>query len=160
VVLASLLVVFIAVTVVLVLLHHSDNATPGTTSTEAVVSHDASRLKAATQSVNAATNTARSKLLALTGIPTVGKVVVVMNPYVSSLQHYQTILSRVEVPKSARGAAATVRALVSENVQSLGTINGLAPIRLGSYLEEFGTGAAKLQKDLGTLEHALRAPTR
>ena len=158
-VLASLLVVFIAVTVVLVLLHDSGNATPGTTSA-AVVSQNASRLKTATQSVNAATNTARSSLLALRGIPTVGNVSVVMNPYVSSLQHYQTVLSRVEVPKSARGAAATVRALVSGDVQSLGTINGLAPLRLGSYLEAFGTGAAKLQRDLATLEHALRAPAR
>ena len=83
-----------------------------------------------------------------------------MNPYVSSLQHYQTVLSGVHVPKSARGAATTVRALVSKDVHALGTINGLAPLGLGSYLEQFGTGATKLQKALGTLEHALRAPTR
>jgi hypothetical protein len=160
VVLASLLVVFIAVSVVLVLLLHSGNATPGTTSTVAVVSPDASRLKTATQSINADTSAARSKLHSLSGIPTIGKVATVMNPYVSSLQHYQTVLSVVEVPNSARGAAINVRALVSKDVQSLGTINGLAPLALGSYLEEFGTGSARLQNELDTLEHALRTPTR
>jgi hypothetical protein len=160
VVLASLLVAFVAVTVVLVLLHHSGDATPGTTTKVAVVSPDASRLKTATQSINADTSAARSSLHTLSGIPTIGNVATVMNPYVSSLQHYETVLSAVEVPNSARRAAINVRALVSKDVQSLGTINGLAPLRLGSYLEAFGTGSAQLQKDLGTLEHALRAPTR
>ena len=159
-VLGGLLVAFLAVTIVMVLLHNSGDATPGPTSTAVVVSHDASQLKTATQSVHTDISTARSKLLALHGIPTIAKVTAVMNPYVSSLQHYERVLSGVPVPKPARGAAASVRALVSKDVQSLGTINGLAPLGLGSYLEQFGTGAAKLQKELGTLEHALRAPTR
>jgi hypothetical protein len=160
VVLSSLLVVFIAVTVLLVLLHHSNTATNSTTQRVAVVSPDARRLKTATQTVNADVSGARSALHSLNGFPTVGKVAAVMNPYVSSLQHYQTVLSGVEVPKSARGAAINVRALVSRDVQSLGTIEGLPPLRLGTYLEEFGSGATQLQKDLGKLEHALRTPNR
>jgi len=160
VVLASLLVVFCVVTVALVLLHHSDNATTGPRATAAVVSHDVGRLKTATQAINADTSAARSTLHALSGIPTVGRVAVVLNPYVSSLQHFQTVLSGVDVPKSARGAAASVRASVSKDVRSLATINGLAPLHLGSYLEGFGTGANQLQQELGTLEHKLRASTR
>ena len=55
------------------------------------------------------------------------------------------------MPTSAQGAAANVRALLSRDVQSLTTINGLPPLRLGSYLEQFDSGLTHLQKDLGTL---------
>ncbi len=158
-VLASLFVVFVVVMVVMVLLHHSDNPPAGTASTAAAASPETARLQAATKSMNANATAARTALHSLNGIPTTVKVAAVINPYVSSLRHYQTVLSGAEVPTSARGAAANVRALLSRDVQSLATINGLPPLRLGSYLEEFDPGVTHLQKDLGTLEHALGART-
>ena len=158
-VLASLFVVFIAVTVVMVLLHHSPTATPGRASTEAVISPDAARLQTATQTIDFDTNTARLTLHTISGIPTPPQVAALITPYISSLQHYQTVLSRSAVPAAARAAAANVRTLVSQDAGFLGTIDGLAPIRLGSYLEEFSTTSTQFQKDLGTLERALRART-
>jgi hypothetical protein len=158
-VLASLFVAFVVVMVVMVLLHHSDNPPAGTASTSAAVSPETARLQAATKSMNTHADAARSALHSLNGFPTIVKVAAVINPYVSSLHHYQTVLSGAAVPTSARGAAANVRALLSRDVQSLATINGLPPLRLGSYLEKFGSGVTHLQKDLGTLEHALRART-
>jgi hypothetical protein len=156
-VLASLFVVFVVVMVVMVLLHHSDNPPAGTASSPAALSAGTVRLQAATTSMNADATAARSALHSLKGIPTTVTVAAVINPYVSSLQHYQTVLSRAEVPTSARGAAANVRASLSRDVRALATIDGLPPLRLGSYLEQFDSDLTHLQKDLGTLEHALRA---
>ena len=158
VVLVSLFVVFIAVTAVMVLLHHSTKATPGTASTVAAVSPDSARLQTATQAIDVDTNTARLALHTLTGIPTPPQVAALITPYISSLQQYQTVLSGAEVPTAARGAAAAVRTLVSRDVRYLATIHGMAPLSLGSYLEEFSTTSAQFQKDLGTLERALGAP--
>jgi hypothetical protein len=158
-VLASLFVVFVVVMVVMVLLHHSDNPPAGKASTTAVVSPETARLQTATRAMSTHASTTLSALHAIHGIPTTVNVATVINPYVSDLERYQTVLSGAKVPTAARGAAAKVRSLLSHDVQSVATIDGLAPLRLGSYLEEFGTGLTQLQKDLGTLEHALRART-
>jgi hypothetical protein len=158
-VLASLFVVFVVVMVVTVLLHHSDNPPAGTASTSAAVSPATARLQAATKSMSSSASAARSAMHSLSGIPTTVTVAAVINPYLSSLRHYQTVLSGAEVPTSARRAAANARALASRDVQSLATIDGLPSLLLGSYLEAFGSGVTHLQKDLGTLEHALRART-
>ena len=154
--LTSLFAAFLAVTVVMVLLHHPTNAPAGSASA-AAVSSDAARLHSATQSINADTSKARSRLHSLSGgFPTPSNVKGVINPYISSLQHYQAVLSGTKVPTSARGAAANVRKLVSRELTSLSTIHTLPSLRLGSYLEQFGTGSARLQKDLSTFERALR----
>jgi hypothetical protein len=158
-VLASLFVVFVVVMVVMVLLHHSDNPPAGTAATRAVISPETARLQTATRAIDTDANTTLLALHAIDGIPTTVKVATVINPYVSNLQHYQTVLSGVKVPTAARGAAAKVRSLLSRDVPSFATIDGLPPLRLGTYLEEFGTGLTQLQTDLGTLEHALRART-
>jgi len=158
VVLAGLLVVFVAVTAILVLLHHSTNA-PATTAPKAAVAAPAARLQTATQAVDFDTSNTRATLDSLRGIPTPVKVASVINPFVSALQYYQFVLNGAEVPNNARAAALKVRASVSRDVDSLSTINGLTPFALGSYLEKFGTGTAQLQKELGTLERALRTST-
>ena len=82
-----------------------------------------------------------------------------VNPYLSSLQRYETSLVGTAVPASARTAAAGARTLVSQDVQFLSTLNGLAPLRLGSYLEQFGKNATQLQADLSRLEGDLRTAT-
>jgi hypothetical protein len=158
-VLASLFVVFVVVMVVMVLLHHSDNPPARAAAKTRVISPGTARLQTATKAIDTDANTTLLALHALKLIPTPVKVATVINPYVSNLQHYQTVLSGVKVPAAARGAAAEVRSLLSRDVPSFATIDGLPPLRLGAYLEEFGTGLAQLQKDLGTLEHALRART-
>ncbi len=142
----------------MVLLHHSTKATPGSASTVADVSPDSARLQTATQAMDVDTNTARLTLHTVSGIPTPPQVAALITPYISSLRHYQTVISGAQVPTAARGAAADVRTLVSRDVRFLGTIYGLAPLSLGSYLEEFSTTSAQFQKDLGTLERALGAP--
>jgi hypothetical protein len=158
-VLASLFVVFVVVMVVMVLLHHSASPPAGKASTTTVIAPETARLQTATTVMDTNASTARSALHSLDGIPTTVMVAAVINPYVSTLQHYQTVLSGTKVPAAAQGAAAKVRALLSRDVQSLATIDGLPPLRLGSYLEKFGPGVTQLQKDLGTLEHALGART-
>jgi hypothetical protein len=155
-VLASLFVIFVVVMVVTVLLHHSDNPPAGTAS---AVSPEIARLQGATKSMNSKASAARAAMYSLNGIPTTVKVAAVINPYVSSLRRYQSVLSGAEVPTSARRAAATVRALLARDAQSLATIDGLPALRLGSYLEGFGPGVTHLQKDLRALEHALGART-
>jgi hypothetical protein len=158
-VLASLFVLFVVVMVVMVLLHHSANPPAGKASTAAVIAPGTARLQTATKAIDTDANTTLLALHALHGIPTPVQVATVVNPYVSNLQHYQTVLSGVKVPTAARGAAAKVRSLLSRDVPSFATIDGVPPLRLGSYLEELGTGLTQLHKDLGTLEHALRART-
>jgi len=158
--LASLLVVFVIVTVVMVLLHHSDTPPPRTATTPTVSPPKTARLQTATTTMDSNVSATSAALHSLNGIPTTVTVAAVINPYISTLQHYQAVLSGAKVPSAARGAAADVRAQLSQDVQSLATIDGLQPLRLGTYLEEFGTGVTQLQKDLVTLEHALRARTR
>jgi hypothetical protein len=160
-VLASLFVVFVVVMVVMVLLHQSSSppAKAAPAPAPAVVAPATARLQTATATMDTNASKARSALLALHGIPTTTMVAAVINPYVAELQHYEAVLAAAKVPTGARGAAAKVRALLSRDVQSLATIHGLPPLRLGTYLERFRPGVTQLQKDLGTLEHALGART-
>jgi hypothetical protein len=159
IVLASLVTFFLAVTAVMILLHHSANATAGTAPTGTVASSDSTQLLAATRVADGATATTGSELHSLKGIPTTVAVAAVVNPYVATLGQYEDTLSGPGVPAAARTAVADARALVGQDVQFLSTINGLEPIRLGSYLEQFGKNAAQFQLALGTLEHDLGAST-
>ena len=159
--LASLVVVFVAAAIIMSSLHQSKPATAGqrAASTSAVSSASVSRLEAATDTAAAAITTTRSSLDAISGIPTPAKVAALINPYVSSLQRYETTLTGTVVPTAARTAATDTHTLVSADVQYLSTIKGLAPLRLGSYLEQFGKDATQLQADLGGLEGELRTAT-
>jgi hypothetical protein len=159
IVLASLFAIFLAVTVVMVLLHHSTNTTPASAPTATVTSSDSTRLVAATKVADRATNTTLLELHALKGIPTPVAVAAVVNPYLSALQRYAIVLSGADAPATARTAAAVALAQVGDDVQSMSTINGLPALRLGSYLEQFGKDTAQFQHALATLEHDLGAPT-
>lgn len=159
IVLASLFAIFLAVTVVMVLLHHSTNTTPASAPTATVTSSDSTRLVAATKVADRATSTTLLELHALKGIPTPVAVAAVVNPYLSALQRYAIVLSGADVPATARTAAAVALAQVGDDVQSMSTINGLPALRLGSYLEQFGKDTAQFQHALATLEHDLGAPT-
>jgi hypothetical protein len=160
--LASLVVVIVAAAVIISSLHPSTPSTarPRTASTPAVSSSSViSQLQAATNTAALATTATRSRLDAISGIPTLAKVAAVVNPYFSSLQNYETTLVGTAVPTTARGAATAALTQVSQDVQFLGTLNGLAPVLLGSYLEQFGKNATQLQADLSRLEAELRTAT-
>jgi hypothetical protein len=86
-------------------------------------------------------------------------VAAVINPYFSALQNYETALVGTAVPTTAQGAATAALTQVSQDVQFLGTLNGLAPVLLGSYLGQFGKNATQLQADLSRLEAELRTTT-
>jgi hypothetical protein len=157
-----LALVFIAGAVILASLHHGPKATAGRPAalTSSTSASDVARLLAATKAAEGADTAAQAKLHALSGFPTPTNVAEVINPYVTSLQRYKTALVDTPVPESARTLADNARALVSLDVQFLGTINGLPPLRLGSYLEEFTTGADALQTTLGNLQGKLISPRR
>lgn len=162
VVLACLFVAFVAVAAVLASLHNPTVATadhPQAASTSVVSSSAVSRLQSATDAADAATSTVRSQLDQIVGIPTLTNVSALINPYVAALQHYAAVLQTTPVPTAAKTTADTARSLVNQDVEFLGTINGLTSLGLGSYLEQFGQISADLRTTLGTLQGDLRSAT-
>jgi hypothetical protein len=112
----------------------------------------------ATDAVDSATTAASVGLTSLAAFPTPTNVETVINPYISSLQLYQTFMSGAIVPAAAQPAAASAEAQLRQNLQFLDTIDGLPPQQLGAYLVRFDSDATRLQTTLSTLEQNLRAP--
>ena len=162
VVLACLLVAFVTVAAVLASLHNPTIATPdrpGAASTSVASPLVVSRLQAATDAAVTATRTLRSQLDQISGIPTLPEVTALVNPYVGSLQHYAAVLQTSSVPAAAKTSADTARSLVNQDVEFLGTINGVTSLELGSYLEQFGQISNDLHTALGTFQGELRSLT-
>ncbi len=140
-------------------LHHATTppaAPPASTGSPAAPTSPATaRVQSATDSVDSATTSARAGLASITGFPTPSNVANVINPYVASLQLYDTFMSGASVPAPASSAAAATLAQVRNDVTFFGTIDGLPPIRLGTYLTAFTTDVSRLQATLSTLEQAL-----
>jgi hypothetical protein len=160
--LACLVVVFLAATAILTSLHHSTPANAGPPATSAPkVSHSlvTPQVRAATEATLTAGTSVRQALDSLSGIPTTTKVVAIINPYISTLQQYRTFLANSTVPVAARAAKSSADTLVTQDLQFLGTINGLPSLRLGSYLEQFGSNSTALHTALTAFERTLRAPT-
>jgi hypothetical protein len=157
IVLASLVVVLVAVAIAVTSLHHptSRATSPAAPSTSAVSSSDVAQVRAATAAADAATTKARNQLHALTGWPTVTHVARVINPYVAALERYNSVLTMATVPESARTAAVSADVLVARDMQSLSTINELPALKLGTYLQEFTLDAAQLQTNLANLQQKL-----
>jgi hypothetical protein len=84
-------------------------------------------------------------------------VAAIVNLYVPTLVRLKTVLGETPLPVSARSAAASAHALAARDVQFLGTINGLPPLKLGTYLVELGTNAIQLQTTLHHLQRQLPA---
>jgi hypothetical protein len=161
-VLACLFVAFVAVAAIVASMHNPTIATadrPQGASTSVVSPVAVSRLQAATSAADAATISIRSQLDQIDGIPTLTDVTALINPYVASLQHYAAVLQTSSVPTAAKTSADTARSLVNQDVEFLGTINGLPSLGLGSYLEHFGQISEDLRTALGALQADLRAPT-
>jgi hypothetical protein len=133
------------------------SAGPRAASTPKISSSEVSRVQKATETAESATTTARSTLDAITGIPTPTNVAAIINPYVTSLQRYETTLSGATVPASARTGVDGIRSLVGQDVQFLSTINGLPSLSLGTYLAELGKRLTQLQTTFSEVQGKLRA---
>jgi hypothetical protein len=174
VVLAVLILVAVVAVVAVRALHHptttaapsaqvttptqaAGTSAPGRSSTGTAASGTA-RIQAATDAVDSATTAASVGLTSLSAFPTPTNVETVINPYVSSLQLYETFLSGTKVPPSAQPAAASAVARIRQDLQFLETIDGLPPAQLGAFLVQFDTDATQLQTTLSTLEQDLRTP--
>jgi hypothetical protein len=131
------------------------SAGPRAASTPEISSSGVSRVKTATDAADSATTAARSKLDAITGIPTTTNVAAIINPYVTSLQRYETTLSGNAVPAAARTGVDSVRSLVSQDVPFLSTINGLPSLGLGTYLAELGKRFTQLQITFSEIQREL-----
>jgi hypothetical protein len=134
-------------------------ANPGAAPNSEVPSPAVARVQAATDTAEAATTTARSTLNTVPGIPTLTNVAAIINPYVESLQHYQTTLTKTAVPASAKTTVDSVRSLVRQDAQFLFTINVLPSLGLGAYLAEFGKRSTQLQLAFREIRGALDAAT-
>jgi hypothetical protein len=169
VVLACLFLVIVAAAVTVRSLRHSTttppaavhstppaSASPGTASS-ASTSAGTARIQAATDAVDSATTAASVGLTSLNAFPTPTNVETVINPYISSLQLFQTFLSGARVPASAKATATSAEAQLRQDLQFLDTIDGLPPQQLGAYLTQFDTDATQLQTTLSTLEQNLRS---
>jgi hypothetical protein len=117
---------------------------------------DAARIQSATDAVDSATTAATVGLNSLSAFPTPTNVEAVVNPYISSLQLYQTVLAGTAAPAAAKSAAANAQSELRQDLHFLETINGLPAAQLGSYLQQFDSDATQLQSTLSALEQNLR----
>ncbi len=163
VVLACLVLVVVAAVAIVDARHHPTTATTGRTPAHAVSptssTTDAARIQTATDALDSATTSATVGISSLATFPTPSNVEKVINPYMSSLQLFGTLLSGSTVPAAARPAASSAEAQVRQDLQFLDTIEALPPLQLGSFLKQFDADATQLQTTLSALEQNLRAAT-
>ena len=168
VVLTCLFLVVVAAAVVVRALHHPTTPAPpahvtspapssSSAATSAAASAGTARLQTASDAVDSATTAASVGITSLAAFPTPTNVETVINPYISSLQLYETFLTGTKVPASAQPAAASAESQVRQDLQFLDTIDGLPPQQLGAFLVQFDTDATHLQTTLSTLEQNLRS---
>jgi len=118
----------------------------------------AASLQTATDEADSATTTALAGLSSLPSFPTPTNVASVVNPYVASLLLYEAYLSGATVPASVRQPSVRASSEIRNDLTFLDTINGLPPIQLGAFIEQFQSDTTQLQNTLGTIERALSAP--
>jgi hypothetical protein len=164
VVLACLVLVFVAAVAIAHARHHPTTATTtGRTPAHAVPptssATETARIQTATDALDSATTSATVGISSLATFPTPSNVEKVINPYMSSLQLFGTLLAGSTVPAAARPAASSAEAQVRQDLQFLDTIEALPPLQLGSFLKQFDADATQLQTTLSALEQNLRAAT-
>jgi hypothetical protein len=161
VVLLCLLFAFVAVAAIRSSHHNPTAATlgPRAPSTSEVSSSEVARVELATYAADRATITTRSNLKAISGIPTLTNVAAIILPYVTSLQRYETALAGTVVPAAAQSTVGGVRSLVRQDLQFLGTLDGLPSVGLGTYLAEVGRRSTQLQMAFSEVVGDLRAAT-
>ena len=132
---------------------------PAPTAAGASSSSETARIQAATDALDSATTSATVALSSLPTFPTPPNVEKIINPYMSSLQLYGTLLSGSTAPAPARSAAANAEAQVHQDLRFLDTIDALPPLQLGAFLKQFDIDATQLQTTLSALEQNLRTTT-
>jgi hypothetical protein len=162
VVLACLVLVFVAAVAIVHARRHPTMATTtGGTPARAVPptssATETARIQTATDALDSATTSATVGISSLATFPTPSNVEKVINPYMSSLQLFGTLLAGSTVPAAARPAASSAEAQVRQDLQFLDTIEALPPLQLGSFLKQFDADATQLQTTLSALEQHLRA---
>ena len=160
IVLACAVLVVIAVAAVTYALQHADSTGPSAHNAPPVSSTAATaRIQSATDAVDSATTSATVGFSSLGTFPTPSNVEKIVNPYVSSLQLYGTLLSESKVPAAAQSDASSAETQVRQDVRFLDTIDGLPPVQLGAFLKQFDADATQLQTTLSALEQNLRTPS-
>ena len=96
-------------------------------------------------------------LTSLAAFPTPTNVETVINPYISSLQLYETLPVRNQGARTGPVCGEQRRGAIRQDLKFLDTIDGLPPQQLGAFLVQFDTDATQLQTTLSTLEQNLRA---
>ncbi len=153
---AVLLLVAVVLGVVLIVRHHSVPTSASGPGATAVTSADVSRVETATTDALASTETLRTGFAALSGVPTKPQITNLVNPYVSALQLYGTVLTGTPVPRSAAAVDRHVQATVSENVTYLQRINTDPGVDIGTFLRGVLVRDGQFQQSAGSLAHALR----
>jgi hypothetical protein len=140
--------------------HHPTTAgAPAHVAAAASSSSEIARIQAATDAVDSATTSASVGISSLATFPTPTNVEKIINPYMSSLQLYGSLLSGSAVPARAQPMASSAEAQVRQDLQFLDTIEALPPLQLGTFLKQFDADATQLQTTLSALEQNLRAAT-
>ena len=161
VVLACLVLVLVAAAALVHSRQHPTTVTtaagvPAPAASGASSSSETARIQAATDALDSATTSATVALSSLPTFPTPPNVEKIINPYMSSLQLYGTLLSGSTAPAPARSAAANAEAQVHQDLRFLDTIDALPPLQLGAFLKQFDIDATQLQTTLSALEQNLR----
>jgi hypothetical protein len=163
VVLAGAFLAFVGADAIMHSLHGTTAATtppPAGTAPLASASPEAARIQSATDEVDSATTSAQAGLASLPGFPTPSNVAGIVNPYVTSLRLYLTYMSGASVPAAAQAEAGAAETEVRQDVTFFSTVDGLPPIRLGSFLNKFAADQTRLQATLTTLEQDLGTNAR
>jgi hypothetical protein len=157
-VLACLVLVVLAATLVVQSLHHTPPAItspPARSAVPATASAAAARIETATHDVDSATAEVRAGIAAMTNFPTPASVATIIDPYISSLQLYEAVMAASKVPASAASEAANAEAEARRDLAFLETIHGLPPVQLGAFLGQVGAETTQLQATLSGLEQSL-----
>ena len=135
VVLACLALVLVAAAAVVHSRHDPTTAgAPAHVAPAASSSSEIARIEAAPTPVDSATTSASVGISSLATFPTPTNVEKIINPYMSSLQLYGSLLSGSAVPARAQPMASSAEAQVRQDLQFLDTIEALPPLQLGTFL--------------------------
>ncbi len=114
------------------------------------------RVQDATGYVASATSAVQSGFASFSGIPTTAKVATVTDPFVDSLQLYDTVLASTTLSgQAARKAAGVVDTEVQSDIAYLQTLNAVTPVHLGTYLNGVLDRIAQLQASVSSLQQTL-----
>ena len=102
-------------------------APPARTVPTVPTAQDVARIQTATDAVDSATTEASVGITSMKAFPTPTSVETIMNPYIASLQLYETVLSGSKMPAAAQPAASSAEAQLGQDLQFLDTIDGLPP---------------------------------